>query len=56
MMEAVLMFSNRRETGDERWKAPTDLADRSFMAALQKSIKTPFSKLLHSQQRRSADT
>jgi hypothetical protein len=45
MMGTVLMYSKRRETGDERWKAPTDLADRSFVAALQKSIKTPFSKL-----------
>jgi hypothetical protein len=47
MMESVLMNSKRRETGDERWKAPTDLADRSFVAALQKSIKTPFSELHH---------
>lgn len=35
----------RRETGDERWKAPADMADRSFLEALQKSVKTPFSKL-----------
>jgi hypothetical protein len=38
------MIRKRRETGDERWKAPADMADRSFLEALQKSVKTPFSK------------
>ncbi|KAL7424205.1 hypothetical protein Q5752_001791 [Cryptotrichosporon argae] len=32
----------RKETGDERWVAPVEKLDRTFVGALQKSIKTPF--------------
>jgi len=34
----------RKETGEERWIAPVEKLDRTFVAALQKSIKTPFSE------------
>ena len=33
----------RKETGEERWVAPVEKLDRTFAAALKKSIKTPFS-------------
>ena len=35
----------RKETGEERWIAPVEKMDRTFVEALQKSIKTPFSEL-----------
>lgn len=35
----------RKETGEERWIAPVEKIDRTFVEALQKSIKTPFSML-----------
>jgi hypothetical protein len=35
----------RKETGEERWIAPVEKLDRTFMEALQKSIKTPFGEL-----------
>jgi len=34
----------RTETGEERWVAPVEKLDRTFAAALKKSIKTPFSE------------
>lgn len=39
-----MMSRKRKETGDERWKAPMEVADKSFIEALQKSTKTPFSE------------
>ena len=33
----------RKETGEDRWIAPVEKLDRTFVEALKKSIKTPFS-------------
>lgn len=32
----------RKETGDERYRAPSELLNRSFRQALNSSLKTPF--------------
>lgn len=41
---SLTTYRKRKETGDERWKAPMEVADKSFMEAIQKSTKTPFGK------------
>lgn len=32
----------RKETGEERYKSPSELKNRSFLEALKNSLKTPF--------------
>ena len=34
----------RKETGEQRWIAPVEKLDRTFVEALKKSVKTPFSE------------
>jgi hypothetical protein len=34
----------RKETGEEKWIAPMEKVDRTFVSAIQKSVKTPFGK------------
>jgi hypothetical protein len=34
----------RRETGEERWYAPSEKEHKSFKVALKKSVTTPFSQ------------
>lgn len=36
----------RKETGEERWYAPAEREEKSFVAALKKSCTTPFSEFL----------